>query len=99
MARGGSQKERISIGRLTTPGLNSYVECITRNKGVTLVERTREKVIVTRVDKDTGAVKKERCWRSFKTARATVITRHKHWTMVPAKQAQAALKRLYERMG
>ena len=92
-------KERISIGRLTTPGLNSYGECITRNKGVTLVERTREKVIVTRVDKDTGEVKKVRCWRSYKTVRATVITRHKHWTMVPAKQAQAALKRLYERMG
>ena len=66
---------------------------------MTLVERTREKVIVTRVDKDTGEVKKVRCWRSFKTVLATVITRHKHWTMVPAKQAQAALKRLYERMG
>ena len=92
-------KERISIGRLTTHGLNSYGECITRTKGVTLVERTREKVIVTRGDKDTGELKEVRCWRSFKTVLATVITRHKHWTMVPAKQAQAALKRLYERMG
>lgn len=56
---------------------------------MTLVERTREKAgIVTRVDKDTGEVKKVRCWRSFKTVLATVITRHKHWTMVPAKQAR-----------
>lgn len=92
-------KERISIGRLTTNSLNSYGEEITRTKGVTLVVRTREKVeIGTRVHKSTGEVKQVWGWRSFCTVLASVTTRHKRWTMVPAKHAKAALKRLYQRM-
>lgn len=92
-------KERISIGRLTTNGLNSYGEDITRTKGVTLVARTREKVkIGTHVHKSTGEVKQVWGWRSFRTVLASVITRYKQWTMVPAKHAEAALAQLYKRM-
>lgn len=76
-------KPRVSIGRLTEEALNSYGESIVRNKGVTLVERSRARVEVgTRVIKSTGEVKPKLAWRSVRTVLTQLITRSGEWTMV-----------------
>lgn len=73
----------VSIGRLTEAALNGYGETIARTKGVTLVERTREKVVIgSRVKQSTGEIKPVLVWRSIKTVLASVKTRLVEWTMV-----------------
>lgn len=90
--------KRLSIGRLTETGQNGYGEEITRTKGVTLIERKREKVIVDgRVHKRTGEIKPVYASRSVKTVIASVKTRVKEWTLVPAKHAEPAIERLKKR--
>ena len=90
--------KRLSIGRLTETGQNGYGEEITRTKGVTLIERKREKVIVDgRVHKTTREIKSVYGWRSLKKVIASVKTRVKEWTLVPAKHAEPAIERLKKR--
>lgn len=94
----------VSIGRLTEDALNSYGETIARTKGVTLVERSREKVETgTRVNKTTGEVKPVMAWRSVKTVLTSVTTRTRQWMLVPAKNEKMALEllelRMLERLG
>jgi hypothetical protein len=88
----------VSIGRLTEEALNGYGETIQRTKGVTLVERTRERVETgTRIDKTTGEVKPVLAWRSVKTVLAEIKTRLKEWMLVPAKNEELAVKQLEKR--
>lgn len=90
--------KRLSIGRLTETGQNGYGEEITRTKGVTLIERKREKVIVDgRVLKTTGEIKPVYAWRSLKSVIASVKTRLKEWMLVPTKHAESAIERLKKR--
>jgi hypothetical protein len=74
---------RVSVGRLTETALNGYGEEIERTKGVTLVERTRERVSTgTRVNASTGEMKPKMAWRSVKTVLASIKTRLGEWTLV-----------------
>jgi hypothetical protein len=85
-------KARISIGRLTETALNGYGENIKRTKGVTLVERTRERVSTgTRVNASTGELKPKLAWRSVQTILASIQTRLGEWTLAPKKQQQTAI--------
>lgn len=91
--------KRLSIGRLTEVGQNGYGEDIVRTKGVTLVERKREKVVVgERVLKSTGELKLILGWRSFSTVLASIKTRLKQWSLVPAKSREQAVERLEKRL-
>ena len=74
---------RVSIGCLTETALNGYGEEIERTKGVTLVERTRERVCTgTRVNASTGEMKPMMAWRSVKTVLTSIKTRLGEWTLV-----------------
>jgi len=71
--------------------LNGYGEDIQRTKGVTLVERTRERVFTgTRVNAS-GEMKPKMAWRSVKTVLASIKTRLGEWTLAPKKHQQTAV--------
>jgi hypothetical protein len=74
---------RVSIGRLTEAALNGYGETIDRTKGVTLVQRTRERVVTgSCTNKKTGEVKLVTAWRSVTTVLTSIKTRLHDWTLV-----------------
>lgn len=75
---------RQSIGRLTEAKTNGYGEEIQRAKGVTLVERRRQKVRKGQIDLDTGEIYARSGWHSVKTIVASVITRVGEWVMASA---------------
>ena len=73
----------VSIGRVTEEAHDGYGETIDRTKGVTLVERTLEKVeIGSRVNQSTGEIKPVLAWRSVRTVLASIKTRLGEWVMV-----------------
>ncbi|MFP3186383.1 MAG: replication endonuclease, partial [Paraburkholderia sp.] len=83
---------RQSIGRLTEPGLNAYGENIERIKGITLVERTRQRVPASRVNRHTGEITTKLAWRSVKTVIAALHTRLTEWILAPQKTLPMAIK-------
>lgn len=89
---------RVSIGRLTETALNGYGEEIERTKGVTLVERTRERVATgTRVNASTGEIKPQMVWRSVQTVLASIKTRLGEWTLAPQKHQAVAVQLAQQR--
>jgi len=84
---------RRSIGRLTEPGLNAYGEAIERTKGVTLIERTQQRVATGfRVNEATGEITAKRVWRAVKTVVAEVRTRLTEWIFAPKHALPFALR-------
>jgi hypothetical protein len=91
-------KARMSIGRLTETALNGYGEDIHRTKGVTLVERSRQRVSTgTRVNASTGEVKPKMAWRSIQTVLASIKTRLTEWTLAPKKHEATAVQMAEQR--
>ncbi len=73
--------------------MDGYGEEIERTKGVSLVERTRERVCTgTRVNASTGEMKLKMAWRSVKTVLASIKTRLTEWTLSPKKHQQTAVQ-------
>lgn len=99
-ACGKSPKDEVrqSIGRLTEAKTNGYGEEIQRAKGVTLVERVRQKVLKGQIDRDTGEIYARSGWRSVKTVIASVITRVGDWTLAQKKNEASAIKLAEARM-
>lgn len=89
---------RHSIGRLTEAKTNGYGEEIQRAKGVTLVERRRQKVLKGQVDRDTGEIYARSGWRSVKTVVASVVTRVGDWTLAQQRNEASAIKLAEARM-
>ena len=89
---------RQSIGRLTEAKANGYGEEIQRAKGVTLVERRRQKVLKGQIDRDTGEIYARSGWRSVKNIVASVVTRVGDWTLAQKKNEGSAIKLAEARM-
>ena len=83
---------RTCIGRLTETALNGYGEVIDRTKGVTLVERTRARVVIgERISKATGEITPKMAFRSCRTVLASIRTRTGHWSLAPKQNEKMAV--------
>lgn len=89
---------RYSIGRLIEMSRNGYGEPVARTRGVTLVKRRLEKVVVgQRIHRRTGEVTPITAWRSVKTIIASVRTRLQEWMLVHKSKETIALEQAARR--